>query len=139
MFEREQLKTMLRNIAETRKTIMVISGPRQSGKTTAVGQMLDRCGIPAFEYSADNIVSEGNEWIIECWESARNRMDALQQKEAILVIDEVQKIKGWSEAVKKEWDTTQGKDATSRLCSWDHQGSFCRKGWKKASRGDSKK
>lgn len=66
--------------------------------------MLDRCGIPAFEYSADNIVSEGNEWIIECWESARNRMDALQQKEAILVIDEVQKIKGWSEAVKKEWD-----------------------------------
>ena len=32
------------------------------------------------------------------------RMDIHSEQEHILVIDEVQKIKGWSEQVKKEWD-----------------------------------
>lgn len=104
MYERSQLKLMLERIKEPKKTIMVISGPRQCGKTTAVGQMIDQCGIPAYSFSADNVSTEGNAWIIERWESARNRMDAEGLEEAILVMDEVQKIRNWSEAVKSEWD-----------------------------------
>lgn len=32
------------------------------------------------------------------------RMDIHSEQEHILIIDEVQKIRGWSEQVKKEWD-----------------------------------
>lgn len=112
MYERKQLGLMLKRISEPRKTIMVISGPRQCGKTTAVGQMLKKCGIPFYSFSADNVNSQGNSWIVDCWDTARNGMDAKGEKEAILVIDEVQKINNWSEAVKAEWDydKSQGRN-----------------------------
>lgn len=32
------------------------------------------------------------------------KMDLYGEMERILIIDEVQKIKAWSEQVKKEWD-----------------------------------
>ena len=112
MYERKQLGLMLKRISEPRKTIMVISGPRQCGKTTAVGQMLKKCGIPFYSFSADNVNSQGNSWIVDCWDTARNGMDAKGEIEAIIVIDEVQKINNWSEAVKAEWDydKSQGRN-----------------------------
>lgn len=110
MFERKQVKIMLDRIREPRRTIMIISGPRQCGKTTAVKQMLDKCDMTAFLFSADNVKTLGNDWITDKWEQVRNRMDAQKLPEAILVIDEVQKIDNWSEAVKAEWD----KDSLDR-------------------------
>ena len=41
-------------------------------------------------------------WISECWETVRRKMKAENAEGYIRVIDEVQKIDSWSEAVKKE-------------------------------------
>lgn len=53
----------------------------------------------------DTIPSTSSTWISECWANARLQMRAQGQEEMILVIDEIQKLKNWSEYVKKEWDT----------------------------------
>ncbi|MCJ7715733.1 MAG: AAA family ATPase, partial [Anaerolineales bacterium] len=43
-------------------------------------------------------------WISQQWETARFLIQRSGQKEAILIIDEVQKIENWSEEVKRLWD-----------------------------------
>ena len=53
---------------------------------------------------ADAVPASNLFWIIDCWEMVRRKMKAEGAVEYILVIDEVQKIDSWSEAVKKEWD-----------------------------------
>ena len=104
MFERSQVAVLLERVKAPAMRILVLTGPRQCGKTTAVGQFIDKCGLPSFFFSADNVKTVDNDWIVEQWESVRNRMDAEERTEAVLVIDEVQKIRNWSEAVKGEWD-----------------------------------
>lgn len=104
MFERSQVAVLLDRVKAPAMRILVLTGPRQCGKTTAVGQFIDKCGLPCFFFSADNVKTVNNDWIVEQWESVRNRMDAEERTEAVLVIDEVQKIRNWSEAVKGEWD-----------------------------------
>jgi predicted AAA+ superfamily ATPase len=81
-------------------------GPRQIGKTTVVKQALQalKNEIPYLMYSADNIPATQNTWISDCWEAARIRMKIDGNKEFILVVDEIQKLIGWSETVKREWD-----------------------------------
>jgi predicted AAA+ superfamily ATPase len=82
-------------------------GPRQIGKTTVVKQALKTLEgeIPYLMFSADNIPANQNLWISDCWASARAKMKFESSKEMILVIDEIHKLRGWSEVVKKEWDS----------------------------------
>lgn len=79
-------------------------GPRQVGKTTLVKQVLDAIKIPWQFYSADNVSTTSNSWISNIWEATRILKDSSGAQTYILVIDEIQKISNWSEAVKKEWD-----------------------------------
>ena len=89
---------------EPRKFIQVLAGPRQVGKSTLIDQVLEECTLPHYLYNADGVDENDTDWIRRVWESARTQMDTRQQTEAILVIDEIQKIKRWSEIVKREWD-----------------------------------
>lgn len=82
--------------------IQVIMGPRQIGKSTVIRQVLDDLDKPSLFYSADTIPSTSSTWISECWANASLQMRAQGQEEMILVIDEIQKLKNWSEYVKKE-------------------------------------
>lgn len=101
---RSQYKVLKRRIEEPRKFIQVISGPRQVGKTTLVEQVLQGLDVPfAFEV-ADLIVPNDTDWIRRVWDSARVTMQLNKEDERLLVIDEIQKIENWSEAVKREWD-----------------------------------
>lgn len=84
--------------------IQVIMGPRQIGKSTVIKQALDAINKPFLFYSADIIPSTSSTWISDCWNNARLQMRTQEQDEMILVIDEIQKLKNWSEYVKKEWD-----------------------------------
>lgn len=52
--------------------------------------------------SADKPTLRGAEWIAQQWDAAR--LDARERTGALLVLDEVQKIPGWSETVKRLWD-----------------------------------
>lgn len=89
---------------EPRRFIQVIVGARQVGKSTVAKQVLKDLKIPYQFYSADNVPTTNNGWISDCWSAVRSIMGNNGWKEMVLVIDEIQKIANWSEAVKKEWD-----------------------------------
>ena len=84
--------------------MQVLAGPRQVGKTTLVLQLLNEPGIQGFYAVADDISGIGQAWIELQWETARQRFSASGADSFVLVIDEIQKIPGWSETVKKLWD-----------------------------------
>lgn len=103
-FQRKQFDIVLSRIKEPRGKIQVIIGPRQVGKSTLMDQVLAQCPIPYTLAKADNVDPNDRNWIKRVWESARGTMIAKKQTEHLLVIDEIQKIINWSEAVKEEWD-----------------------------------
>jgi len=81
------------------KTVLhIIIGPRQVGKTTAAQQIAGQWNGPVISVSADGPLPPDHTWIEVHW----NR--AATQKNSLLIIDEIQKINGWSEAVKALWD-----------------------------------
>ena len=91
-------------IQEPRKFMQVLAGPRQVGKSTLVGQVLEQIDIPHTIEVADAVNPKDSDWIHRVWESARTTMMLRGIAEYLLVIDEVQKIDNWSEVVKREWD-----------------------------------
>lgn len=101
---RNQYNILRERIYEPRKFIQVLAGPRQVGKSTLVGQVLGDIAIPYSLENADGINHEDTDWIRRVWESARITMQLQHEETRLLVIDEVQKIDNWSEAVKAEWD-----------------------------------
>jgi predicted AAA+ superfamily ATPase len=102
--ERHHLQLLASRIKEPRKFIQVIMGPRQTGKTTLVTQLLKKNTIPGIYESADAVPAGNNLWLEQIWETARAKMNRLSSEEFVLVVDEIQKIPGWSEMVKKLWD-----------------------------------
>lgn len=110
MLLRHEIKEIENRIREKRKFIQVIVGPRQVGKTTMVKQLLKRIDFPGAYVSADNIPNADNIWIQEEWEIARLKQAQFKSKDFLLVIDEIQKVQNWSEAIKALWDyDTQNK------------------------------
>ena len=103
-YRRKQYDTLMSRLREPRGKMQVLLGPRQVGKTTLMDQILASVNIPYTLAKADNVSPEDSGWIGRTWESARGKMAALNQPEHLLVIDEIQKIENWSEAVKAEWD-----------------------------------
>ena len=103
-FERPQVDTLSKRLSEPRRLIQVVAGARQVGKTTLVGQVLARLAAPAVFASADEPTLGDPSWLAAQWERARVVAGHAHGRSAILVLDEVQKIKGWSEAVKRLWD-----------------------------------
>ncbi len=102
---RKQYHTLRERMLEPRRFMQILAGPRQVGKTTLVGQVLDDINIPYTMEVADAVVPTDSDWIHRVWESARATMKIRKEQERLLVIDEVQKIDNWSEFVKREWDT----------------------------------
>ena len=84
--------------------MQIVMGPRQVGKSTLVGQFTEGISVPFDFFAADGVNRFDSSWIPNKWQQVRMRMDIHSEQEHILIIDEVQKIKGWSEQVKKEWD-----------------------------------
>lgn len=86
--------------------IQVVVGPRQVGKTTLALQVVNRWPGPKIYQSADEPSPPPKNWIIENWRKARLLTDKTKQKSAktLLVLDEIQKIAGWSEVVKGLFD-----------------------------------
>ncbi|OGA69297.1 MAG: hypothetical protein A3G83_04810 [Betaproteobacteria bacterium RIFCSPLOWO2_12_FULL_68_20] len=86
-----------------RALVQVLVGPRQVGKTTAAAQIERRLGWPCVTASADAAIPHPPEWIETQWRLARMRATAAKRR-VLLVLDEIQKIRGWSEVVKRLWD-----------------------------------
>ena len=84
--------------------MQVVAGPRQVGKTTLVQQVLAEFDRPNVFVSADEPALRDASWLAAQWERARLVAKDAGQRGAVLALDEVQKIQGWSEAVKRLWD-----------------------------------
>ncbi|MBN1359637.1 MAG: ATP-binding protein [Sedimentisphaerales bacterium] len=102
-YQRHAVSAIAENIARDLPVFQVIVGPRQVGKTTAAQQIIEQLGVPSVYASADSPLPVGPEWIETQWRRART-LAAEKQRPVLLVLDEVQKVKGWSEAVKALWD-----------------------------------
>ncbi len=79
----------------------VLVGPRQVGKTTIARQLADSLGFPAVMATADSPTPLGGAWIETQW---RRALMQAADGPVLLVLDEVQKVSGWSESVKLLWD-----------------------------------
>ena len=79
--------------------IQVVLGPRQVGKTTGVKRVFDAWKGPKLFASADLLTPPDLAWLERQWLTARQLGSG-----TLLVIDEVQKLDGWSNAVKKLFD-----------------------------------
>ena len=88
-------------LSEERAFIQIVLGPRQTGKTTAVKQALKAAGLSTHVAAADSADMLGPEWLEAEWIQARF---LATRGPAVLFIDEIQKVRGWSETVKRLWD-----------------------------------
>jgi len=103
MFQRVQLQQVIDRLAEPRRFIQVVAGPRQIGKTTLISQMAS-LKLWSYHYvSADTALGDGTAWLRQQWEVARLALSD-GATEFVLIIDEVQKLERWSEVVKALWD-----------------------------------
>ncbi len=93
---------LLQRLAEPRKFMQVLLGPRQVGKTTLALQVGEAIQKPCHYISADLATLQDLAWIRQQWEVARQKIDS--SKGCLLIIDEVQKIPNWSEVIKSLWD-----------------------------------
>lgn len=111
MFTRPHGAVLARRLREPRRFLQVVAGPRQVGKTTLVRQVLEAAGLAATYASADEPTLRGRDWIEQQWDATRLAARDAGKRGAVLALDEIQKIPGWSETVKRLWD----EDTASRL------------------------
>lgn len=104
MYQRPVIKEIEARMKQERSFIQVIAGPRQTGKTTLVLQLLDKLKVPSQYITADGAGGSGGSWLEKHWEAARQIIKSKGTGDFILAVDEIQKIENWSETVKKLWD-----------------------------------
>lgn len=102
LFERSQAAVLRSRLAEPRRFIQVVAGPRQVGKTTLVQSVIEAGDRPHRYASADSPGLRPIAWLDQQWEAAR--LQAASSGGSVLVLDEVQKLPDWSAEVKRLWD-----------------------------------
>lgn len=103
-YQRPQTTILAKRLREPRRFMQMVAGPRQVGKTTLVQQVVEACGLPMRFASADEPTLRGDAWIAQQWDAARLLAQDSNKRGAVLVLDEIQKVPGWSETVKRRWD-----------------------------------
>jgi predicted AAA+ superfamily ATPase len=101
-YQRPQSSVLAERLAEPRRLLQIVAGPRQVGKSTLVQQVTSELGVPVRYVSADEPTLRSSDWISQQWEAAR--LEATRDAGTVLVLDEIQKIPSWSETVKRLWD-----------------------------------
>ena len=92
-------KELKARLEEPSALIQAVLGPRQVGKTTGVKQCLARLRAKSLYVSADDLLASHSEWLLNQWQKALQLPQG-----SVFVIDEVQKIDRWQEALKHLWD-----------------------------------
>ncbi len=127
-FQRTQVRTIVRRLAEKPHRLIAVFGPRQTGKTTIVRQVLRQIDLKHRYLAVDSPNSLGpplpsnvsgttipfsevkdTDWLVRNWREARQDANRFGQG-FVLVFDEIQKIPDWSETVKGLWDADRSSD-----------------------------
>jgi uncharacterized protein len=107
---RPYLASIERSLKEKLPFIQVVVGPRQVGKTTGVLALADKWSNPFHYVTADSALPYKADWIETHWEVAH-----MKEENTLLIIDEVQKVPGWSEIVKKLWDNERRRKSSLQV------------------------
>lgn len=107
-YERPAVARILHGLGLPKPLIQIIVGPRQVGKSTAAQQIAGKWRGPVVKGSADQALPPGPEWIEAHWQRARS--EATPDGTVLLVLDEIQKVHGWSETVKALWDDSVNRN-----------------------------
>jgi len=99
-YQREFTKTIIQGLQSPANLLQIIIGPRQVGKTTTALHIEKVWEGQTVYASADEPLPPGPEWIMHHWQTARRTQDP----STLLILDEVQKVRGWSEVVKSLWE-----------------------------------
>ncbi|HET6380379.1 MAG TPA: ATP-binding protein [candidate division Zixibacteria bacterium] len=103
-YRRPVYEAILERAHEPRQFIQVLAGPRQVGKTTLARQVMAAIGIPGHFASADAPDPEDIGWLYTQWQIGRQAARSGGRAGGLLVLDEIQKIRDWSDVVKELWD-----------------------------------
>lgn len=98
--------------------MIVVTGPRQTGKTTLIQQALERTNISSTYVRGDQPVASGinkdSLWLEQIWKQARK--DAANSKLGqVLALDEIQRVQEWSSTVKALWDADRFHERNLRV------------------------
>ena len=116
MYHRPVYQILLTRLKEKRKFLQVLAGPRQTGKTTLIRQAMESLSLASHYASADEPTLQSRTWIEQQWEVGRLLTRETKPKTgALLVLDEIQKVAGWSETVKRLWDADTAKKVPLRV------------------------
>ena len=99
LYERSFVSLLEQRLSEDNSRIQVLVGPRQVGKTTGIKQLLARYPYTGHYANADDLLTADHTWLLSQWQKVLPL-----GRQALLVIDEIQKVPNWSEAVKSLWD-----------------------------------
>ena len=132
-FQRSQVTTVCLRLTEDPHQIIALFGPRQTGKTTIVRQVLAQIDLASLYLAADKpdssppfVLSDETEvtfpisrlrdtsWLVSSWERARREAERFGRG-FVLVFDEIQKIPRWSETVKGLWDADRARGLPLRV------------------------
>jgi len=102
-YKRDLYFRLLDMLSKQTPVVHVLIGPRQVGKTTIARQIRESIDFPAIYASADSLVPLDAFWIEMQWRRAVSEGSALNLP-VLLILDEVQKVPGWSETFKLLWD-----------------------------------
>jgi uncharacterized protein len=103
MIRQNLYSELLKRIREKRGFMQVLAGPRQTGKTTLVRQVMEASKTSSHYTSADEPTLRDRTWLEQQWDVAR--VQTRERKAgAVLALDEIQKVADWSSAVKLLWD-----------------------------------
>ncbi|WP_367978867.1 AAA family ATPase [Spiribacter onubensis] len=112
-YQRSFVTDLANRLDEAAPLIQLIVGPRQVGKTKGIQQLIEQRTAPAHYASADDLLAGDAQCLREQWQHAR-----LLGSNALLAIDEIQKIPHWPETVKALWRNPppSSRQFESRTC-----------------------
>ena len=132
-FQRSQVTTVCLRLAEDPHQLIALFGPRQTGKTTILHQVLAQIDLdslylavdkpdssPPFVLSDETKVTfpisrlRDTSWLVSSWERARREAERFGRG-FVLVFDEIQKIPRWSETIKGLWDADRARGLPMRV------------------------
>lgn len=103
-YQRKLVNDLRGALSRPTTIIHVMIGPRQVGKTTIARQLEASLGFPALYATADSPTPLDAGWIETQWRRAVATVPP-DGGPLLLILDEVQKVRGWSEAIKALWET----------------------------------
>lgn len=108
IYRRRHHALLAKRLEEPIHFIEVLMGPRQVGKTTLVKQLIQQTPGRYHYASADSPLPRDVTWIEQQWNVAKQILN--QRDDAVLVLDEINKVPHWAETVKTLWDRDRMED-----------------------------